>query len=177
MCLLGCSRPQGAYFPIQPDAKWIYAIRSGLLSRVEDVKVTRTLSVAGVQGYELGGAMGYSRVAIKGDVVVAENLCGTTYSPPLPLLVLKPEEQTRNWSGIVSAGGRSMEATAILVQKPGKTMLGGRGVRSIECELSIHLATKRIDLRSTYAYGLGLVRQEQHENRAQQRYLEYLSGP
>ncbi|MBV6458257.1 MAG: hypothetical protein HONBIEJF_01382 [Fimbriimonadaceae bacterium] len=174
---VACDRPQTSYFPISREARWTYAIRSGLLSRVEDVAVTRELSVAGVSGYELGGAMGYSRLAVKDGKVLAENLAGTTYSPPIPILVLQPEDRRLSWSGIITAANRSVEATAVLDQSPSKVALGGRQLRGIAVVLTIDLPTKKLVLKSTFAEGLGLVRQEQHENESQQRYLEYLSGP
>jgi len=177
LLLAACERPQTSYFPISRDARWTYAIRSGLLSRVEDLGVKRELSVAGVQGYELGGPMGYSRLAIKGDVVVAENLAGTTYSPPLPLLILKQEKRRVTWAGLITAANRPEQGSAVLMQSPTKVSLGGRQLRGIAVDLTIEVRSKRVVLKSTYAEGLGLVRQEQHENQSQERYLEYLSGP
>lgn len=121
--------------------------------------------------------MGPSRVAIKDGRLVAESLAGTVYSPAIPLLVLTPEDRRVTWSGLISAANRSIQATAVLEQTPSKVALGGRQLRGIAVTLTIELPTKKMVVKSTYAEGLGLVRQEQHENESQQRYLEYLSGP
>lgn len=157
--------------------RWTYSVRAGFFSRVEDLRVTRSISVAGRQGFELTSPTGSSRFVWKEGVLLAEDLPGTRFSPATPLLVGDRTQAERAWQGIVRTLAGEREARATLVQATDSLTLGGRSYETRRTVLSVEGLGPRLELRSWFAEGIGLLRQEQRVGDQLVRSIEYLAGP
>jgi hypothetical protein len=156
----GC-RSQPAEFPLAVGKTWTYSVRTGLVTHVEPVKVTRSLSVAGVSGYELSGPMGVSRVGWKDQELVADALANASFNPALPLLISGEERARRSWSGTMTVAGSGAASSAILVQEPETRQVGGKSVRAIKAVLTLKARGRTVEVITWYVAGTGPVMQEQ----------------
>lgn len=167
--------------PLHEGASWTYRVRSGFLSGVHPLVAERRLAVAGVEGAELTGAMGASRLAWKGDRLLAEVLGGDRYIPPVPLLDLALLDQeggpgVRSWRGFVVVRGEARDAVAQLsvTRVP---PLRDNWPSTVRSTLKIESEGEQVELLTWFAQGKGVVRQEQREDGELHRMVEWLSGP
>ncbi len=149
---------------------------SGLVERVETVSVLRPRSCFGVQGWEIGGVLGISVLAWKDHILWAQELAGTSFDPPLPLL-LGEAAGKKTWSGIVSSGGKSMVATATLDQAPSSFTLAGRKILAKKVIVTLVMPRRTVTTESVYGESFGLLSQRQQENGVVTRSLAYVAGP
>ncbi|HRJ97339.1 MAG TPA: hypothetical protein PLL78_11705 [Fimbriimonadaceae bacterium] len=175
--LAGCGSGGEAFFPLEVGNRWTYSVRAGFLSRVEDVRVERALSVADARGFELTGPMGVSRFVWKEGTLLAEDLPGTRFSPAVPLLVGGSVKASRNWRGIVRTMAGEREARGTLVQASDSLTIAGRGYDTRRTTLTVEGLGPRLELQSWFAEGIGLLRQEQRIGDQLVRSVEYLAGP
>lgn len=173
----GCAPSVRRYFPLEVGNRWSYAVRSGFLSRVEDIEVVRSLSVAGTTGFEVRGPTGVSRLAWTGSTLVAESLPGMRYSPPLPLLDPSRPKAPRVWKGLMTSPTAVLEAEARIVPQAATLTLGGRRYETLHVVATIRSEGRSMELQTWYAPGIGVLRQEQRSNDNLVRSLEYLAGP
>lgn len=171
----GCARTN--YFPMALGDAWTYSVRTGLgITSVEQVKVTRSLSVAGTGGWELSGPLGTSRLAWKDGVLVGETFSNLRFEPAIPLLVGGEKKAERTWRGKVRHLGTDLDAVATLSQSPGKDRLGTRDVEVLRTVLTLDLPGSKVIVESAYTERLGLVRQRQETSGRFDVALEYLGG-
>lgn len=173
----GCGSGGDAFFPLEVGNRWTYSVRAGFLSRVEDVRVERALSVADARGFELAGPMGPSRFVWKQDTLLAEDLPGTRFSPAVPLLVGGSVTASRKWQGIVRTMAGEREARGSLVQASDSLTIAGRSYDTRRTTLTVEGLGPRLELQSWFAEGIGLLRQEQRVGDQLVRSVEYLAGP
>jgi hypothetical protein len=121
--------------------------------------------------------MGTSRLAWKGGALRAEELAGTRFSPAIPILVPMRQAFKKEWSGMVTTAAANQEAAATLVQVPDTISIAGRKYMAIKATLTLWIGKKQLEQTTVYGEGIGPLRQEQHVNGVQERYLDYLSGP
>src|SRR5580658_8406313 len=126
----GCGGGQRDLMPLQVGKSWTYRIVSGLDSRVESVKVVRPVAVDGVEGVEINGPLGISRLAWNRNSLVAESTGSLRFRPALPLLAR--DQASQRWTGWVTWLGRDVAATAQTTQKPRSLTLNSRSIDSTE---------------------------------------------
>jgi hypothetical protein len=180
-----------SYFPLEVGKSWTYHVRAGLAVTVDEARVTRRLSVAGVPGCEIGGPLGFSRLAWKGGTLVADSLPNTRFLPALPLLapgdpatahdaeVTKGQglrKPVRTWEGAVETMGKQLPGSAELYQEEASVTLGVRRYPALKTTLRLSTAGKKIELVTWYVDGMGPLRQEQQTNGLQDVGMEYLGG-
>lgn len=176
--LAGCGRGGGeSFMPLTVGGRWTYSVRAGFLSRVVDIKVSRTISVADVEGVELVGPMGNSRLAWKDGLLLVEDLPGTRVSPAIPMLVGTSVKAKRAWKGIARTLAGTLEATASLTQASDTVTLGGRTYEARRSELTVRGLGEPIVLTTWFYEGIGILRQEQRVGEQLVRSMEYLAGP
>lgn len=173
----GCGSSGESFFPMEIGHRWTYSARAGFLSRVEDIRVVGSLSVAGARGFELVGPMGVSRLVWKEGTLLAEDLPGTRFSPAAPLLVGRSTKASRSWRGIVRTMAGEREATGSLVQATDSLTIAGRTYDTRRTTLTIEGLGPRLELQSWFSEGIGLLRQEQRVGDQLVRSIEYLAGP
>jgi len=177
--LSGCAQ-QTDWFPMKVGRHWTYQVRAGFDRRVESVRVVRPLAIASVDGFELGGPLGVSRLAWKNGDLVAESTVNATFSPPLPLLI-PGADMTRDlprriatWHGRVVTLGKEHPGSAVLTEQTDKIDVGTRKVNAILATVSIRIPNGKIELQSWYEQGIGIVQQEQRTNGARIVQLQLL---
>lgn len=169
--------------PLRVGNEWSYDVKTGLPESVDKVKVTREVPVADTVGFELSGAMGLSRMAWKGETLVASVLGNSRFSPPLPLLNSIEEKQTTKWKGRMYSQGRTYEATATLSQEPTPLTREARKYQAVKTTLLIRLNDRELEVQTWYAPGVGILNQVQRTRTGDESVgrfdveLDYLSGP
>jgi len=178
LCLCGCGSQTG-WFPMKVGRHWTYQVRAGFDRRVGAVKVLRPLPVASVDGFELAGPMGVSRLAWKHGTLLADSTVNAEFSPPLPLLVpsadlTKDPRRVATWHGRVVSLGKERPGNAVLTEKTDKIEVGTQKVATILATVSLRTPSGQIELESWYQEGVGLVQQEQRTNGARIVQLQLL---
>jgi hypothetical protein len=167
LTVCGCGPGNGKEFPLSVGRTWALMVDSPLEnSHVEEVKVLRKVPVGDVEGYELGGQMGQSRIAWKDGILMAQQLPNATFNPPIPLLIGGADKATKNWKGMIGAAGRGASATATLSQEPSQEKFNGQMVNTTKATLAIHGTNPdlKIELITWYEKGEGPIHQEQRNN-------------
>ena len=175
----GCRRSD-ELFPLKIGNEWSYNVRTGLAQFVEPVKVSRSLSVAGAEGYELAGPMGSLRLGWKDKVLYATSLPNLRIaqdSPALPILVEARQKTERQWQGKIEFLGRFQSGSATLEQAPEQLKIAGKSYDTVRAKLLLKLPERSIELITWYARGIGPIRQEQRTNGTWDVGLDYLGGP
>lgn len=172
--LAGCQG--GSEFPLKEGNSWTYTINAGFIQTVEEVRVLRKAPVAGVQGVEVGGSMGISRLAWKDGLLVTDRTVNAGFKPPLPLLIGGKEKGDLKWHGMLIGATRTTGASAVLKQEPETRTLGGKTVKTIKATLLLRAEPHIIELVTWYLPGTGPIAQEQHSNGLLDLSLETLSG-
>lgn len=174
LSLIGCSRPQTDLFPLAVGNEWTYTVKSGLLSRVDVVRVVATDSVAGAPGFRLQGPSGPSRVAWIGNQLVANELSGTRFSPAIPLY---SGDGSAKWSGLVTSLGLTTTAKLTLSQELDKFKIGGQELPGSKSTIVLRAGGTQKTLTFLFIKGLGLVRQEESDGTTMTRSVVYVKGP
>lgn len=163
LALGGCTKQD--LFPLEVGHVVTVEVRTGLgVSGIEQMTVTRELSVAGTQGYELSGPRGTSRLAWKGNTLVAEAFPNVRFDPPVEILVSGDKTAVRHWKGSVFHLGIATDAVATLTQSEVDDRLGSRKVKALQTVLKIEMGDQTIEITSAYMPQVGLLRQRQTTN-------------
>lgn len=182
MFVVGCGSSD-QLFPLRVDNEWSYGVKTGIPEYVEEIKVTKRVPVAGVQGYELASSMGISRLVWKDDTLYATAMTGTRFNPPLPLLSSAEEKATFSWEGTLYSSGIAHKARATITQTTEPLMRDGRKTSTTKTVQSILLPDREIETITWYAAGTGMIMQvqrtkEKGNTEGQFDYqLDYLGGP
>jgi hypothetical protein len=178
VALCGCaSAPQSNLMPLKVGETWIYRVHGRELDQVVPFKVTRRISVAGTNGYEIASDLGISRLAWVGTKLVADELAGTKYDPPLPLLDSQSAPADAQWEGTVTTPAGILRGTATQSQHVDKRPASGRtGVATVS---TIELKTGHnvLTLVSSYVPEVGMIQQEEHNGLLSSTSLTMTSGP
>ncbi len=175
LALAGCARQE--LFPLEVGRVLTLHVRTGLgVAGVEQMAVTRKLSVADTTGYELTGARGTSRLAWKGDTLVAEAFPNVRFEPALPILVAGDPQAVRHWRGSVVHLGVAADGVATLTQAEVDDRLGSRKLKAVETRLVIKAAGHTMEITSAYTPQVGLLRQRQTTDGRFDVALEFLDG-
>jgi hypothetical protein len=122
--------------------------------------------------------MGNSRLAWVGSRLIAEELGGVRYSPPIPIYdPLATEKKPLNWNGLVIVAGKSSEGQASLTMKPDSYKVAGRDYSVKLARVELKTTGKVVENLMWFAPGIGIVRQEQRVEGTLDRALDFLSGP
>lgn len=175
--LAGCSSRENSLMPLKVGQTWTYEIKPGFQSDAIEVKVSRALSVGPCQGYELTSGYGSTRLGWDGDTLLASQLGGTVYDPPVPLLSPLGPEETKTWRGNVVLAGKTREGIARLSRKDVKTKVGTFDRDAVESILNLEVDGQKHEILTWFVKNLGIVRQEQRRDGILVNRVSYLSGP
>jgi hypothetical protein len=139
------------------------------------VKAVRPVAIEGVDGMELNGELGVSRLAWHGNSLVAESTCNLRFSPALPLLA--QNEKHVSWTGYVTWMGRAIPCSADVTQKQQAITLVARTIESVESDVVLRLPSRAITLVTWFEPGVGIVKQEQRTGQKLDLGLEMVEGP
>lgn len=176
VAVAGCGAGGEEWMPMEPGRTWTYHARGGFVGYVEPVTVERAIAVAGAPGFELRGPLTTARLAWRDGKLLAEQVGGTRYVPPVPLLA--PEsEKSRDWSGRAQVLNVGLGAKGTLTQDREKLDLGGRQVDTRVTTLLLEMPRRRVEIRTWFAKGIGIVRQTQHTNGIQDVAIDLVRWP
>lgn len=172
---VGCSSG-GNLMPSEPGTKWTYEVRTGFgAGHVEDVEVSRRLSVANSEGFELNGALGGSRLAWREGALWADRLPNVRFIPPIP--ILRQDLEPTAWTGKIETPFGQESATAKLRHSEVEKTIGGRKFKAVRSELQVERNVGLTTLSTWFAPDTGIVLQEQHTGGALDLRLTWVSGP
>ncbi len=157
--LTGCGPGQRELMPLEVGKSWTYHVIAGLNTPVESVKVVRPVAVDGVEGYELNGPLGVSRLAWKQNSLIAGSTANLIFHPALPLLAANGKKTA--WAGEVTWLGRAIKATADISQEPNSLQLSPRTLETIKSTVVLHLPSRSLFLETWFAPTQGIVKQIQ----------------
>lgn len=167
--------------PLTKGAAWTYQAEPGLLNETVDIKVGDKTPVGEVEGVVLTSPWGDSKLAWQGDKLLAAQLGGTRYRPPIPLVANLAKGMTIPWKGEVSVAGKTSQATAVLETKDTKARIGSRELPSTESTLTLQITDGKQavthEILTWFVSGYGVARQEQRKDGRLINRLTYLSGP
>lgn len=170
MIVAGCGSGD-SWMPLKVHHVWTYRVRAGFERHTVPVRVAREVAVASTSGYELSSPLGISRIAWHSGRLVADSMVNSRFVPPIPLLIPDVEMpkdrplQVAIWHGRVYALGVEHPASAVLTEQYDTVDLGTKKVPTILATLELRLPSGKIELRSWYQSGVGLVQQEQRTNK------------
>lgn len=175
----GCGPAANDWMPLAQGSRWDFAVRSGFLIAVEPVMVVGRSSVGTVEGARLNGPMGPSRLAWLGNDLLASELAGTRFSPPVTLLKVGAKDATWEWRGKVQSAGVWVPATVAFTQQSGTFTIpkSENSLTSLTVVAKLSAAGMTRETQLTFARDLGVVRQETREDGKFVASIEYLSGP
>jgi hypothetical protein len=172
--LAGCSKPPDL-FPLEVGTAWTYTVRSGFDTFVEPIKIVRTVPVAGVDGVELAGPLGVSRLGWRKGVLFADSTVNANFTPPLPIYAIDGKDG--KWGGSMGSMGKRQKCTATLHHEDAKLQIGGRNVSTRLSTVTIKTARTDIELKTWFQPKVGIVQQEQRTAGKLDVAIQLLSGP
>ena len=174
-CMGGCDSSGDSWMPLVAKNHWTYTVSAGMVSAVRSVEVNGEEPCGSLQGLRLHGAMGDSVMAWDGNKLVASRLAGTSFRPPLPILLSQPGEV--HWNGGMSLPGKTWESKAKLEVKLSKEDVGGRKLEVLVAKLSVTGPDSPVETETIFVRNIGIYRQEERVANRLTRKILYISGP
>jgi len=173
--VFGCGDSVEEYMPLGEGNRWTYEVRLDADYFDADMTVERAASVGSARGWLLASDLGQCRMAWSDGELIAAELAGTTYAPPVPLFA----ESGREWSGVVTTPTTKSAATARLQRSKEDLKIAGRTYGTVKCVLTLEGSGEKTQLTTWFFPGLGILRQEQRSGPAltRDRRIDFVSGP
>ncbi|MCH7904384.1 MAG: hypothetical protein IH944_07430 [Armatimonadetes bacterium] len=173
--LIGCSQSHSRMMPLEQGNTWTYAYNSTYEEVVAEVRVSRKVAVGPVYGWELSSLMGESHLAWQGSELIAAQMAGTRFQPPIPIYA----SESTSWAGTAITNGEEYSARATLTVSEETLDVGGTRHETIKTTLDIDIAGEPLQLMTWFARDIGIVRQEQRRGTPLtfDHSIEFLSGP
>lgn len=176
---IGCSKSNDI-FPLKVGSEWRYSAKNHLGQFLHSVKVTREIPTSVGLGYELRGALGDSILAWDGAILRASVLAGTRFNPPIRLLNASGKTATLTWKGKAYAGGKTVDASAVVTQGEGEWNSDMRR-KATKTTMVLTMPDKTLTIETLYVAGIGPVSQSQRETTGGisdfELSMEHISGP
>jgi hypothetical protein len=173
LALAACSPSDRSLMPLREGTVWTYAVERDFDSSVAEWKVVGRAAVGSESGYEIRSPLGSSRLAWQGDRLVASQLAGTRYDPPMPLLA--PDGTP--WSGTVHGTGRAGRARASVARETATEETDGRKRSVTVSTVTIKADGWEAQVTTWFVAGVGAVRQEQRTDGRLDVRAELIAGP
>ena len=174
-CAAGCGGGTTSYMPLAKGNHWVYLVTIDPESTYQDLRVVREASVGSTRGWLLESEMGDCRLGWQGGILLAAELGGTAYSPPVPLFA----EDGAKWQGVLATATVSTAATATMRRTNESLDVAGRKYRTVKCVLDLQSSQGPLQLTTWFFPGMGILRQEQRSGPAlvRDRRIDFVSGP
>lgn len=172
----GCASHQ-KLMPLEIGSVWTYQCNSGMISRVEEFKITHSVPVGQTTGVALVSQLGTTSLAWHNRRLVAGELAGSEFFPPIPLLASISPSESVSWKGKVRTAGVISSADATLKTVRAEDKVGTQTLSVTQSILLLKENGKEHELLTWFAPDLGIVRQEHRINGSLVNRLRYVSGP
>jgi len=163
--------------PLDQGATWTYQCNPGLVSRVEQFEITRSVPVGKSTGVALTSKLGTTTLAWQGNQLVAGELAGSEFFPPIPLFAPLSSNDSLAWKGKIRTAGVISSASGSLKSIQTDEKIGTRTVSATETTLTLQDGKNSHELMTWFSAGLGIVRQEHRINGSLVNRIRYISGP
>ena len=175
LLLLGCGSSTQDYFPLAEGNVWNYVVSLDGDVAYQELKVVGRTAVGPHRGWLLESDMGDSRLAWDGEMLLAAEMAGVRYSPPIPIYAPDGER----WSGVVRTAGARHKATASIATSKENVDVAGRTHQTVKCVLTLDSADGQIQLTTWFFEGLGILKQEQRSGPllTRNRRIDFVIGP
>ena len=121
--------------------------------------------------------MGNSVLFWDGDALMASELSGTRFKPPLLMFKSGNKDATGKWEGMIDALQYKGPATATLIQQKANFGPDSKKSESIESTLNLIFGKDSLEVRTVFTRGLGIAQQEQRLNGKFVSSFDHVSGP
>lgn len=177
VALFGCNR-DFAVLELKPGNVWTYEVTSGLVTRMVEMSVGDAAPVGRIQGYRVVSDLGDSTIAWQGDTLMARQLGGTRFDPPIPLARSRANSKAVPWRGSVLRGGKLIkDCRATLTAELVKEKDSGSEVMRVLSTLTLHSTGPDQTVSTWMGRGPGIVRQEHRQGGVLLLRMRYVSGP
>lgn len=163
--------------PLGKGKVWTYSYNARLRTGVEKLAVTGPTAISGKRGFILEGPMGRCALAWVGDDLVASELAGVRYDPPLLMVRDGLKAGQGELSGKALLAGQTFSYQGKWSQEPVKHQIGTRKLSAIKVERELTFGGNALKTTTIFAPGIGIVRQEEKWNGEFRALLNYVTGP
>lgn len=174
ICLIGCTKPDTSWLPLEGGESWTYRWTDGLTSDVIILDTNGEVPVGKVRGRKLNSPRGDSILAWDKGLLLAARLGQSEYSPPLPIFIT---EGPIPWTGTITTAGKSVKGQASISREATEEEIDGKTYKSIEVSIDLSVPSGKHEITTSYVSGLGIVRQEHQEDGYLVSRIVYVSGP
>ena len=175
LLLVGCRSSTQDYFPLAQGNVWNYVVSLDGDIAYQELRVVGRTAVGPHNGWLLESDMGDSRLAWDGDRLIAAEMAGVRYSPPIPIFAPDGER----WSGVVRTAGTRHESTATVATSNEMLDVAGRSHQTVMCVVTLESSDGPVQLTTWFFEGMGILRQEQRSGPllTRNRKIDFVSGP
>ena len=172
---VSCGSSAHDLFPLAEGNVWNYVVNHDGETAYQELRVVGRTAVGPHKGWLLESDMGDSRLAWDGERLLAGEMAGVRYSPPIPIYAPDGER----WSGVVRTAGTQQEATATIATSNVELNAAGALHQTVKCVLTLDSEDGPVRLTTWFFEGLGIMKQEQHSGPrlTRNRKIEFVSGP
>lgn len=164
------------WMPLEEGRSWTYYVQTPAINRVETLRCEEPVRVGATRGWKITSDAGVSKLAWSGSDLLASELLGTSYDPPLRLLDASSQTARWEYSGTCQWGMTTAKITMTARQAPDKLRAGGQDRSSILVTHEFTFDGKKHELKTWYQLGLGVIRQEHRIDRRRVVALEWIGG-
>lgn len=164
------------WMPLEQGRTWTYYVQTPAINRVESLRCERAVRVGLARGWSITSEAGSSKLAWSGSNLIASELLGTTFDPPLKLLDASSTHAKWKYSGLCQWGMATAKISVSAWQAPDNLRAGGQDRSSILVTHQFSLDGKHHELKTWYQMGTGVIRQEHRINRRRVVALEWIGG-
>lgn len=162
--------------PLHEGKAWTYKVFNGYATAIDELKVNKPLSVAGVSGWQIEGSLGQHRMAWSGSDLLCERTPNARFVPPLLLAIQGSDKARRTWKGRFEAQGQVWQAEGSFEQAQDKVKIAARTYQTTKTRIVLRWPGHRTELISWFAPGTGLIKQEQRTDDQLDLGLELVSS-
>ncbi len=165
-----------AYFPLEENREWKYLVSTPAGSSVARLRVIERVRVGLTTGWKIEGNSGESRMAWSGGQLLVSDFSAMRFEPPIAILKPNEIEATWQWKGRTSSRGAHAAAQATGSQKRDRINLAGAERDCLLSVITLTFRDSKLELRTWFQSGIGIVRQEQHFDGRLSAALEWIGG-
>lgn len=174
---LGCKNGDESWMPLEPDAKWSYVARGDVTNALAEFEVADVTSVGSARGRVIRSSYGESRLAWMGTKLIASELGGTKYWPPIPLLDVSIKAGQIEWSGTAKTAGKVTSLTAVVRQSRVPYIIAQKEVSAIRTSITLRGEGVQEELTTWFVEQVGIAKQERRSKGKWVLSLSLVSGP
>lgn len=108
--------------------------------------------------------------------LLISDLPAIRFDPPVPMLDPSAPTSGRRWSGTCLSRGFADRATAMIEQRPARLTVGGTERDTLLVTLEMTFRGQVLQVKTWFADGLGILRQEQSVDGKRLVALEWIGG-